>query len=275
MNNDVRQIPLEKPIAITSCGERIWIADESSQSLAGFDPVSGELLSLVTLDEEPTTLTATAGLVVVGMVSSIMALDARTAQPRWQCATRSPGFVLKGYLDDIWTWYAREAEFDCIDPAGNECRFEAEGVLIFAPAPKGVYWLSSRGILWLGQGSLSPRERTSTTSPVMTGDANAMLFCANGLWIAAPEELILCHPNSLEHLAKLPIPERAVTHLICDGCRLYGGFRQVFVYDPAADAGIRVIPSSLDSPMCGIAVAKHKLWVLESDRGIVHSFDVL
>jgi hypothetical protein len=252
----------------------MWIADASSPSLAGFEPHSGQRLWSMALDQEPLTVSATAGLVVVGTASSILALDVNTSQPQWHCAARSQQYLLKGSTDHICTWNAAEAVFSCFDGAGNEHKIDAEGVTVFAPGPNGVYWLSAAGTLRLSPYAASTRGPVAVETSLLPGQAQAMVFCANGLWIAAPAGLFLCHPISLEQLAKLAIPEGSATHLICAGYRLYGGFRQAFVYNPAADAGVRALPVSLENPMCGLAVARNKLWVLESERSVIHVLDV-
>ena len=272
MSNALR-LPLKVPVAITAAGGKIWIADEESQSLAGFDPASGELLSRMALDDKPAAVSAASGFVAVSMVSgTLVACDPGVGKVLWRGAVSSGDVQLKPTREHVWAWDRRASAVMAFDLSGVASRLDAQGFTAFAPSRDGVYWLSATGILGFrprGEGEGFTAHLPSGVEP-----AGAMVVCANALWMSVPGGLLLFDLRSLELRARIDAPEGAVPHLLCENGRLYGGSRGAFMLDPAADAGVRALPVASKSALRGMAVAPNKLWALESAEPVAHIVDV-
>ena len=267
------RLPLKRPVAITAANGRIWIADEESQSLAGFDPASGELLSRMALDDKPAAVSAAAGFVAVSMASgTLLACDPAPGKELWHGAASSGDVQLKPARDQVWAWDRRSSTLMAFDLSGVVSRLDARGFTAFAPSRDGVYWLSEGGII-----GFRPRgggDGFTAQLPSGAGPVGAMVVCANALWLSVPGGLLLLDMRSLELRARLEAPEGPVAHLLCENGRLFGGSRGAFVFDPAADAKVRALPIASQSPLRGLAVAANKLWALESAEPVAHIVDV-
>ena len=267
------RLPLKRPVAITAMNGRIWIADEESQSIVGFDPANGEVLSRMALDDKPVAISAAAGFLAVGMASgALLACDPSAGKKLWQGTISSGELRLMPARERSWAWDRQASTLTAFDRSGIVSRLDAQGIIACAPSDDGVYWLSASGVL--GFRPLAEGEGFTAHPPSGVGPTGAMVVCANALWLSAPAGLVLLDMRSLELRARLDAPESSVPHLICSDGRLFGGSRGVFVFDPAADAKVRALPLASQSPLRGLAVAADKLWALESAEPIVHIVDV-
>ena len=267
------RLPLKQPVAITGANGRIWIADEESQSLASFEPASGELLSRMVLDDKPVALSAAGGFVVVGTASgTLLAIDPDAGRKLWRGAASSGDLQLVAGRQHVWAWDRRASTLMAFDLSGVASRFEARGFTAFAPSRDGVYWLSAGGVLGFRQ--RAEGEGFTAHLPSDVGPVGAMVVCANALWLSVPRGLLLLDMRSGELRARIDAPESSAPYLICDDGRLFGGSRGAFVLDPAADAKVRALPIAPQSPLRGLAVAANKLWALESAEPVAHIIDV-
>lgn len=267
------RLPLKGPVAIAAAGGKIWIADDESQSLAGFDPASGELVSRMALEEKPVVISAAAGFLAVGTASGILlACDPSAGKMMWHGAASTGRLQLMPAPECVWAWDRRASTLIEFDPSGVVSRLDARGFVGFAPSRDGTYWLAEDGLVGFRQRGGS--DGFTAQLPADVGSPGAMVACANALWLSVPGTLLLLDLRSLELRATLKAPEGPVPHLLCEGGRLFGGQRGAFVLDPAADAMVRALALSAKSPLRGMAVATNKLWALESAQPVAHILEV-
>jgi hypothetical protein len=267
-------LPLKSPIAIAAADRKIWIADDESQSLAGFDPASGELLSRMALDDKPAAISASAGFLAVGMASgTLLACDPGAGKMMWRGAASTGDLQLMPARQHVWAWDRRASTLMAFDPSGVVSRLDARGFAAFAPSHDGIFWLSEDNLV-----GFRPRDGGNGFSaqlPAGAGSPSAMVVCANALWLSIPGALLLLDLRALELRARLKAPEEGpVPHLLCENGRLFGGARSAFILDPAADNMVRALPLAAKSPLRGMAVVKNKLWALESAESVAHIIDV-
>jgi hypothetical protein len=268
------QLSLSRPVAITAAGGRIWIADNASASLAGFDPRSARLAVQIALAGRPVALAAGSEFVAAGLDNGLIAAyEPATGKELWRGAAGSANLRLKAAGERLWAWDREAATLAAFGVSGAvAARLDTPGIAAFAPVPGGVAWLTAGGSLC--SYSLMGDADGAAELPSGSGPFGDLLACANALWLSAPGTLVLIDLRNLAWRVTLPAPEGPVSHLACADGRLFGGERSLFVLDPAADARARPLLADLLSPLLGLAATQERLWALERAGAVVHILSV-
>jgi hypothetical protein len=265
----IERLPLDRPSAIAGGRQGIWVADAAAKSVCLFDAASAALHASVPLDDEPQSVAIGADLLAVALASGeVLAIGAADRTVRWRRRGASRDIELAGSRDRVWAWDRGAAKFLAWDQSGSEEQFEGEGTVAFAAADAGVYSLASDGNV-----RYQSRARASSSARLPHGAAptGPILFCANSLWIAVSNGLLLAARDSLAARATLRIPEPAATHLLCYNGRIFGGGRTaVFAIEPAADDNARSLGITPRSALVGLAASGRHVWALESAKPDVH-----
>jgi hypothetical protein len=263
------RLPLSRPVSLTGAREGIWIADAGSKAAILFDAATADLLARVTFEHAPVSVAAADSIVAVALESGeVAAIGAGDRRERWRRRLASQDAALAASRDRVWAWDRLASVFLTWDQSGGEERFDAAGAAAFAAHQKGVYSLSPDGLLRV---QLRSGRSESARLPDDALPASALVACANGLWIGAPNALLLAAEDTVTVRARLPAPEAQITHLVCFHGRIFGGGRHaVFSVEPAADAGLRSLDVRPAGALLGLAVSGRHLWVHERSNPDVH-----
>jgi hypothetical protein len=265
----IERLPLERPSAIAGGRQGIWIADAAAKSVFLFDAASAALHASVPLDGEPQSVAAGADLLAVALASGeVVAIGEADQVVQWRRWCASGDIALAAWRDRVWAWDRGSARFLTWDRSGNEDQFDAAGVMAFAPADAGVYSLASDGTV-----RYQSRARSSSSArlPEGAGPTGPILFCANSLWIAVSNGLLLAARDTLAARVTVRVPEPATTHLLCHHGRIFGGGRTVvFAIEPMADDNARSLGITPRAALVGLAASGRHVWALERESPDAH-----
>jgi hypothetical protein len=267
------RLSLTRPAALAGAREGIWIADAGSMAAVLFDGRSAEVLARVRLEHEPVSIAATTDVIAIALDSAeVLAIGASDRNERWRRRCTSGDVMLGASKDRVWAWDRGASAFLTWDRSGGQQQLGDAGAVAFAPSDTGVYSMTADGALQLQ--TLSGRS-TIARLPAGAEPAGALVACANSLWVGVARGVVLAAQDTLAPRATLPVPEAYVTHLVCFHGRVFGGGRYaVFSVEPAADDNARALGIKPSSPLRGLGVSGHHLWVLESAAPEVHIVEI-
>lgn len=262
------RLPLSRPSALAGAREGVWIADAGSGAACLFDAASADILARVPFDRAPVSIAATNDIVTIALDSGeVVAIGASDRDERWRRRCESGAIRLAAARDRVWAWDRGAASFLAWEGSGAERRFDASGAVTFAAADAGVYSLTAAGGL-----RFQPLIGTSVTAHLPYGavPTGALAACANSLWVAVENGLLLAAHDTLAPRSTLPLKGGRITHIICFHGRLFAAGRGVYALEPAADDNIRTLDVTLTAPPLGLAASGTHLWVLERTAPEVH-----
>ena len=263
-------LPVREPVLMQGAGKGIWVADGASQTLNCFHPDNGRTVGLISLPGEPVGLGAAGKMLVVSLASgAIIAFDEESGQKLWNDAVGSAAWV-KGSARLIWVAEKNGGPLIAFDRSGRVTTVPADGLTLFAANDNGVVWISRGGVLvWSPLDGTTPLSVPLPSAPM----AGEMVHCASAIWASVPDGLLLIDHVSLQVRSVIAAPEGPARHILCVDGKLAFGTQTVYVLNPMADAGVRVLGVRPGSPLRGLAATPSKIWALESATPLVHIAD--